>query len=197
LRDFILCAVIVTIVSSATTVAQRSFANLTSDRTIPHAELSPRLQLSEQSIEPNALPGVWIKDIAGPGKPDAQPSLASPRAVVPTARPEKKMVGPDGVTFTRSATTPRKVPAVVWETRPIAPELLGLEDQAKAADPQSVVKSDSNNGPIDAATASNGAREQSTLPAKKAETMKTSGAMVGPDGITYRPTQGARSATPH
>jgi hypothetical protein len=155
------------------------------------------LQLSEQSIEPNSLPEVWIKGIAGGGKPVAQPPLAPPRTVVPPARPEKKMVGPDGVTFTRSATAPRKAPAVVWETRPIAPELPGLEEQAKAADPQSIVKYDRDDGSIDATAASNGGREQSTLPAKKAETVKTSGAMVGPDGVIYRPTEGPRSATPH
>lgn len=227
MRDFILCAVIVTIVSSGTTVAQRYLANLPGDRNTQHTELSPHSKLTEQDVQTDSSAEMEIdctaslanseamsspaaveafllpKAKARPGlgevqrltvrKPDAQPLLVPPVLVGAPAKPEKKMVGPDGVTFTRTVTAPQKLPAVVRGTRPVAPELLGPAEQAKAS-------------PIGSASTSNGNDEQAAIAAvNKSDagqpaaptTTKVSGLMVGPDGVIYRPKEGPRGVTPH
>jgi hypothetical protein len=118
LRDFILCAIIVTIVSSGTTVAQRYVASLQHNATSEHAEALPFV-----GAEPDCEPVLFIaepalilraapSDLSTKAEPRlllGQPSPTAPNAIA--SKPEKKMVGPDGVIFTRSATTSQRTTA--------------------------------------------------------------------------------------
>jgi hypothetical protein len=229
LRDFILCAVIVTIVSSGTTVAQRYITNHLGDRKSQPADPLARSSSTEQGVQQD-LPGesgpdgtTSLSQILDPElahkperpvieksprdtvrKPEAQPWAAISSPIVLPAKPEKKMVGPDGVAFTRSATAP-KAAAVVRESRPISPELLRLPDQAKATDPQSVVTPERAENPADAASASHRERQQPTIAASNQSEAgiadgpvrrKAGGEMVGPDGVIYRHAEGPRGVAP-
>ena len=124
MRDFILCAIIVSIVSTGTTLAQRYVAGLRRNPTNGHAEAPPLpeaepdaegvlfldgaaliVQTAPPGLSRKAEPPPLLGQVAPALNPGAQPAPAVP---TPTAsKPEKKMVGPDGVTFTRSAHGPR------------------------------------------------------------------------------------------
>jgi hypothetical protein len=124
LRDFILCAIIVSIVSTGTTLAQRYVAGLRPNPTSGHAEAPPLpqaepdaegvlfldgaaliVQTAPPGLSRKAEPPPLLGQVAPALKPAAQPSPAVPTPAA--SKPEKKMVGPDGVTFTRSAHGPR------------------------------------------------------------------------------------------
>jgi hypothetical protein len=230
LRDFILCAVIVTIVSSGTTVAQRYIANLqrqpSSRQTVavqsaqlntgPEPEAMASLSLDESEWTPGTgqmglQPGREPRPVLGSEqtiatrKADAQPPLAAPALSSTPDPPAKRMVGPDGVTFTRSSNVRFQTAAFGREARPIAPERPGPAEQAKASDPQAVVATeDRAEGKKDRPSAPAGRRQEPTIAAasksedrQAAPTPTKAGVlMVGPDGVIYRPAEEPRAIAP-
>jgi hypothetical protein len=118
------------------------------------------------------------------GKAEAQPLLEPAPVLVqtPPAKPEKKMVGPDGVVYVRTATAAPKAVAVVKPPRPVAPASLGLADQAKVLEGTIAAKATVSEPELVSAP-----QAESDIPL--APSTKVNAVMVGPDGVIYQAVQ--------
>ena len=144
-------------------------------------------------------------ELGASAKPAAQPALQLEPVVVSAAKPEKKMVGPDGVVFVRSKTPALNAMVASHLGHPIAPDSLGLAEQAKASEPavvvQTTVAEKATSSTADAApkpeTAALAAGNKNERNPPSPATPKRSALMVGPDGVIYQPVGRTHALTPH
>jgi hypothetical protein len=217
MRDLLVCLTAVMIVGGAVSVGPRYVATQEHERDLQQIAVAPVPALTNQYLaEAGYEPKTWTdfgaalaqkqpaaamnmaRAEAQPrlghntfaAKPEAQPTLAAPVMVqAPPAKPEKKMVGPDGVVFVRAA----KAPAVVRVSRPVAPEAVGQAAQAKAVETMAVASATR----VEPETVSAPQLDQAAVVAVNAPAAdkgasqftgaKPNPVMVGPDGVIYRP----------
>ncbi len=208
MRVLIVCLTAVMILGGGLSMGRHYFASQEHERAVQVTDLAPNSGLTNQYLADAGYQPLRLSDIRLTQKQEeskavavingsalkavVQPSLPPASVVVqtPSAKLEKKMIGPDGVAFVRTATLLTKT-LVVKASRPIAPESLGLEQQAKASATQTVVELlpapavEPKPQPTVVAAA--------TPEISKITPAKTAGLMVGPDGVVY---QHVRAVTP-
>jgi hypothetical protein len=148
-------------------------------------------------------------DADGPhadAKPAAQPPLLPELVTVaaPADKPEKIMVGPDGVVYVRTNAPTRKPMAAAHPSHPLAPESLGLAEQAKASEPAVVARGPTTEVPSTATPDANPKPENSPLVTENKNESnppspaapKSDAIMAGPDGVIYQPAGSTHALTP-
>jgi hypothetical protein len=153
----------------------------------------------EQALKADAQPALVADTLMAKSQP--QPPIDTNPLLIHTAqpKPEKPMVGPDGVVFLRSDSTRHQGVDVVKETKPLAPAL-GMPEQARVmavvvladepATPSIPTPEPEKTGDV-VVTHTNSVKQSPPH-----TQTKSAGLMVGPDGVVFRPVAASQPALP-
>src|SRR5260370_13636238 len=145
MRELVVCLTVLMTLIGSYSVGRRFVSAQPSERDGLFINVAPddsltfvsRITKTELGLKSEVQPRLDADLLHTSAKPAAQPALLAEPVGVPAtpAKPQKKMVGPDGVVYVRTTALERKPVVAGHASRPIAPESLGLAGQAKAPEP--------------------------------------------------------------